>query len=199
MRSRVCIAALLLVALAGCSDDDPGSGSTGSDATASSSPASASSSPTGSTDPSSSQTSAGAQQVVTDLVTYELPPDRKWHVQRAGQSASYWPPTGDHWTVFYSDFIGSQPIKADQMAEQDLRSARNEYPDARPASGRTVDGVDGWAIQATKDTFGDPVFHYRFGAVVDDTDWVTIQFTFPKDTPQTRAVIDSVLGSVQWR
>jgi hypothetical protein len=199
MRSRVCIAALLLVALAGCSDDDPGSSSTGSDTTASSSAGSTSSSATGSTDPSSSQASAGAQQVATDLVTYELPSDRKWHLQREGQSASYWPPTGDHWTVFYSDFIGSRPITAGEMAKQDLRSARNEYPDAEPASGRTVDGVDGWVIQATEDTFGDPVFHYRFGAVVDDTDWVTIQFTFPEDTPRTRAVVDSVLGSARWR
>jgi hypothetical protein len=196
MRSRVCIAAaalLGLVVLAGCSDDDPG-GTAGSD------PASTGGSTSSSgTSPSGTATEDAGQQVTTDLATYTLPADRRWHLQRQGQSAAYWPPTGDHWTVFYSDFVGSQPITADEMAQQDLQSAQSEYPDAETGPDRTVDGVDGWVIQASKDAFGDPVFHYRFGAVVHDTDWVTIQFTFPKDTPQTRAVIDEVLGSVQWR
>ncbi|GAA3817005.1 hypothetical protein [Nocardioides panacisoli] len=200
MRSRVCIAAVVvvgLVALAGCSDDDPGDTAGSGGSPSGSSPASSSSE--SSAPPSSTATTATGQEVTTDLVSYSLPADRRWHLQREGQSAAYWPPTGDHWTVFYSDFVGSTPITAQQLAQQDLQSARNDYPDAKPAADRTVDGVDGWVIEASKDTFGDPVLHYRFGAVVHDTDWVTIQFTFPEDTPQTRAVIDSVLGSVRWR
>jgi len=206
MRSRVCIAAAVLMGLAGlagltgCSDDDPGDSAGPGGSPSGSPPATSPGEPT--TPPSSGSsgaTVAPGRQVTTDLVSYSLPADRKWHLQREGQSASYWPPTGDHWTVFYSDFVGSTPITAEQMARQDLQSARNQYPDAKQGADRTVDGVDGWVIEASKDTFGDPVLHYRFGAVVHDTDWVTIQFTFPEDTPRTRAVIDSVLGSVEWR
>jgi hypothetical protein len=196
MRSRVRVATAVvvgLVALAGCSDDDPGDASGWSDPGAGGSPS------TSRTSSSSTASPAGGRQVTTDLLSYRLPADRRWHLQREGQSASYWPRTGDHWTVFCSDFVGSDPITPDRMAREDLQSARHEYPDAEPGPDRTVDGVKGWVVEASKDTFGDPVLHYRFGAVVRDSDWVTIQFTFPKDTPQTRAVIDEVLGSVQWR
>lgn len=201
MRSRVCIAAALLVALAGCSGtDDPG-GAGGDPATSSAAPSDPSSG-SGSTSPTAGDgvEPADGQSVHARFLTYRLPGGKHWILMRQGLSA-YLPSgrPGAFWEVRAFEFQGTHVVDLDQLAGVVLRTMRDDYPALRRVADRTVAGRESFVLEGeSKDAYGQPAFYYRVGSLVPGGSWASLAFTFPKDTPQARDVIESVLASVRW-
>lgn len=205
-RTTVAATVLATAALAGCGTDDA-DGDTPQDPTspaASSADASETTStestePTGSTE-SADPGAATGRRVETQLVAYRLPADIDWNVSMGGRFADWW---SDEmvgpWTVSQFEHLDSTPPALDSIASTSLRNLRRDYPSAERLDNRVVNGVEGWVVESNgKNSFGRSIFHYEFGAV-HGAGWATLNFEFPKDTPATREVIDSVLASIEWK
>lgn len=204
MRSRAWATAaastvLLVGALAGCSSDDPEGG------TADPSSPSATDDPSASEPSSSEETSTGPEdatgpRVETQTVVYHLPEDIDWDLDGGGTFAS-WSPEGSAalWSVFQFEHNEREVKDLEEVARTAFASARREEPATERVENRVVNGVEGWVLEYHgKSSWGRPEFHYEFGAVTG-TYYTTFNFNFPKDNAQTRAVIDSLLASIEWK
>lgn len=201
MRSRVCIAAVLLAALAGCSgNDDPTADPSDPASSSAASEASGSDSATNTTD-APDVAPADGRLIRGDLFSYRLPRG-DWDLLMGGRSAYRSDPKlGGDWIISSSEFEQQLAHTIDQVAPNDLRRVRQDHPDARRIDNRTVNGIEGWVFEAHgKNEYGQPSFFYAYGAVAPDgASLVSLSFEFPKDTPQTREAIESVLASVEWK
>lgn len=204
MRSRawatgVASLAVATSLLAGCGSDDPDDGTADPSSPASS--ASATDDPTATDETSSAGPDvANGRRVETQAVAYHLPADFDWDVKGGGTWASWSPErSAGLWTVLQFEHNEREAKELDEIARTSLGSARRDYPATERVENRVVNGVEGWVLEYHgKTSFGSPEFRYEFGAVTGSY-WTTFNFSFPKDNAQTRAVIDSLLASIEWK
>jgi hypothetical protein len=183
-------AAALVLALSGCSsDDDPGSSPStdGAGATVSSSGTpEASASATSSTDGAASLP-AGEQRVETEILTYTLP-GKGWYLGRGDNSASR---LADDlvWDFTASRLPGLRGASLDELADLGTAPAM-----AQRADDRTVGGSEGYVIEGENGR----QLYYEFGTIIGD--WgVTVEFEGRGDPELTRAWIEFVLASIEWK
>lgn len=204
MRSRAWatgVASLAVAAslLAGCGSDDPEEGT--ADPSSPGSSGSTTDDPTATEETTSTgPDAASGRRVETQAVVFHLPADIDWDVKGGGTWASWSPENSAAlWTVLQFEHNEREVKELDEIARTALSSARREEPATERVDNRVVNGVEGWVLEYHgKNSFGTPEFHYEFGAVTG-TYWTTFNFDFPKDNAQTRAVIDSLLASIEWK
>lgn len=203
MRSRawataVTSTALLVGVLAGC-DSDASGGGTADPSSPSSGAATDDPTATEGSTPSGPDAASGPR-VESQTVVYHLPEGIDWNLDGGGTFA-WWSPEGSAamWSVLQFEHNEREAKELDAIARTNLAGARRENPTTERVENRVVNGVEGWVLEYHgKNSFGSPEFHYEFGAVTG-TYWTTFNFDFPQDNPRTRAVIDSLLASIEWK
>ncbi|MFC7504538.1 hypothetical protein ACOACQ_07800 [Nocardioides sp. CPCC 206347] len=195
MTNRILVALLVVsgLLLSGCKDGD------GPDADPSTpAPQSTSATPIPS-DGSSSSTGvapATGPLVEDDVFRFHLPADAEWELGREGLSAT----TYDEDLNAFDVATSVLPLQAGRSEDDldvdfDISTDSDGYdPPQKRGKNRVVDGIEGW----TAETVEDGQLIYTFGTMHARHSF-DITFHFPKKDPRTRAWIESVLASIQWK
>lgn len=215
LRSRVCAAALTAAlagaaTLAGCDSggaEDPAAPTASSDGSSEPAPeetggtdGTGGTGGTGPAEPTAPEAATGPR-VETQVVVYHLPADGDWELSEGGTHATWWRDgAAAPWTVAQFEHDERTPPDLEEIADSVLRSERGLYgKGVRRVADRTVGGTTAFALEYRgRNSAGSPEYVYEVGAV-NGSWWSTLTFKFPRRTPQARAVIDSVLASVEWK
>jgi hypothetical protein len=189
--ARASCATFVVAVLAGCSTTEGTDAGPSSPATSSSDAA-----PETPSEPATPDVTPAAGELMLidgtegDVFTVRAP--EGWEVSATGASASTTTARG------LSSYLlpGARPAFTGDLERQatiSLRNQRSEVPGLVRMDNRTVDGVEGFVLEGGAGR----ELSYRFGAV-HEGQVAEVLLELPRDTPEARATIESVLASIQW-
>lgn len=195
MASRaVILSVLAALVVGGCSDDAQPTERGGPSSSASvATPSPSGESP--SDEAGGVEPAAGPRVVITNLDTevfaYNLP-EGDWDIGSEGESAILDTPDGA-WFVNGISVLSAGDVALDFYANGTLEFYEQDERKPKRLADRVVGGVKGYVVQGTE--AGRLLYVYG-GAVGDSSLKLTIEA--PRDTPEARGWVESILASAQW-